>query len=70
MSALRRFQPLGSRFSGLVLTAWHWEQVQAGALTVVDTYFLTYSQSSLFDGGPAASWARSITFTSAAYLPP
>jgi hypothetical protein len=42
MSALRRFQPLGIRFSGFVLTAWHSEQVQAGALTVVDTYFLTY----------------------------
>src|SRR5450631_2917030 len=47
MSALRRFQPLGIRFSGLVLTAWHSEQIQAGALTVVDTYFLTYSLSSI-----------------------
>src|SRR5450755_1470975 len=41
MSSLRRFQPLGIRFSGLVLTAWHWEQVQTtGVLTavvVVDT---------------------------------
>src|ERR1035438_2176918 len=36
MSALRRFQPLGIRFSGLVLTTWHWEQVQTtGVLTVV-----------------------------------